>query len=704
MTGRLSRLLAPKSIAMIGGRHAAIAVRQCRALGYSGRLYGVNPNRTEIDGIATVARVADLPEVPDAALVAVPAEASIPVVADLSAMGAGGAVCFAIGFAEAGAEGRARQDRLMQAAGSMPVVGPNCTGLVNYRDGAALWPDEQGGERCERGAAILSQSGNVAINITMQDRSVPLSYVVSLGNQAGVTLSDYIAALAEDESVTAIGLYLEQIPDLQAFTAAVRTARLNGVPVVAMKLGRSVAGARSVASHTSALAGSDRLYDALFDRLGVVRVGDIGELLETVKLLTVSGIPSGDRLVTLSCSGGEAALIGDLAERRELTLSFPQPDAVTAQRLADQLAIPIAGIGNPLDYNTMFWGQSEPYAKAFRTVLESPIDMAALILDIPRADRCSTAAWEAAADAFIDARRSTGVYGAVIGSLAEGLPPALRRQLIEAGITPLQGLGDGLAALGAAAWLATKAPLPKAITAPYGRLGRPDPQDKTVVLNEGTAKARLSAYGVRVPESRVIAIDLSLIEPAEAVAAAVADIGGPVALKAIVPGLVHKSDVGAVVLDPGGPDAAGQAALAMARQLSDAGHQVEAVLVEAMAPPGVAELIVGVTTDAPFGPALVIGSGGVLAELLDDSAVILLPTSADQIRERLERLRVWPILAGFRGRPKADIGALVAAIEAVAAYAADHRDELVDMDINPLIVGPEGEGVWAVDAVIRLVK
>ena len=268
----LKRLLSPRHVAVVGGRDAAMVVRQCRAIGYAGEIWPVNPHRDSVEDLPCFRAVEDLPEAPDAAFIAVPAEATIEVVGRLAAIGAGGCVCYAAGFAEVGGDGIERQRRLVEAAGDLALSGPNCYGLINALDGAALFPDNHGCTPVARGAAIVSQSGNIGINVTMQGRSLPLSHMISAGNQAVTGLGDYVMALAEDPRVTAIGLILESVTDVELFSRAAARALERGVPIVALKCGRSAAGARATLSHTSSLAGEAELYDALFERLGIVAV------------------------------------------------------------------------------------------------------------------------------------------------------------------------------------------------------------------------------------------------------------------------------------------------------------------------------------------------------------------------------------------------------------------------------------------------
>ncbi|MEM8754348.1 MAG: CoA-binding protein, partial [Pseudomonadota bacterium] len=381
----LSRLIRPRSVALIGGGWAANAARACAAMGFDGDVWPVHPTKAEVAGLPAYPSLAALPAPPDAAFVAVNRDAAVDAVGALSAMGAGGAVCFASGFAET-AEG-ARQAALVAAAGDMPLLGPNCYGFVNYLDGALLWPDQQGGRRVDRGVAVVSQSSNIAINLTMQARGLPIAYVVCVGNQAQTGLAEVAAALAADDRVTAIGLYVEGVGDPVAFHSMAAAA---GKPIVALKSGRSAAAQAAAVTHTASLAGGDAASRAFFARCGVAEVENLTELLEALKLLHVGGPTGGRRIASVSCSGGEASLAADAGSRRDLT--FPAFSAAEAEAIRAPLNELVA-IANPLDSHTFIWGDEERMAACFSAVAGADVDLTLFVIDFPRADRCDPSAW-----------------------------------------------------------------------------------------------------------------------------------------------------------------------------------------------------------------------------------------------------------------------------------------------------------------------
>ncbi|MBV9523081.1 MAG: acetate--CoA ligase family protein, partial [Alphaproteobacteria bacterium] len=530
----LHRLLRPRSIAVFGGKAAAETVRQLQQIGFPGEIWPVHPSAGEIAGMRAYRSVAALPAAPDAAFIGVNRHAAIDILAALAARGAGGAVVYASGFAETGEEGRELQTRLVAAAGAMPFLGPNCYGFINYLDAALLWPDQHGGTRVARGVAIITQSGNIGLNLTMQRRALPLAYLVTLGNQAAVGVSAMIEALLEDERVTAIGLHLEGIDDRAAFASAAERARRRAVPIVALKTGRSAAGAQCAISHTAALAGADGAMDAFLRKLGIARVHAVPVLLECLGLLHVHGPLAGRDIASMSCSGGEAALVADMALGRRLNFRSLTPDETV--RVSATLPELVA-VSNPLDYHTFIWANEPALTQTFAAMMTANFALTLLILDFPRLDRCGDADWRAAADALIAASQRTGAAAAIVASLPEAMPEERAAMLRAAGVAPMLGLEEALAAIEAAAdagdFARQRAP----------RLLEAAPMMRGTVrsLSEWDAKRALARHGLCVPDGRVVA------SPEEAMRAA-AEIGFPVALKAIGNGIAHKSEIGGVRL------------------------------------------------------------------------------------------------------------------------------------------------------------
>lgn len=672
---KLRRLLTPERIAMFGGEPVAEAIRQCRRIGFGGEIWPVHPRRDSIEGIPCYPDVAALPTAPDAAFLAVPRESTVAVLEELRTRGTAGAVCHASGFAEVGPYGAELQQRLAAVAGDMAVIGPNCIGVLNYLDGAALWSDQHGGHRVSRGVALITQSGNIAQNITMQRRSLPVAQVITLGNAAVTGVADVVAAASRDPRITAIGLHLEGLGDVADFSRAALEALRRGVPIVALKTGSSPLGARMNLSHTSSLAGSDVLCDALFRRLGIARVDELPTFVETLKLLHVHGPLADVGIASASCSGGEAALIADIAQRHGAEL--PELPDQTADRLRSILGEGVH-VANPLDYHAYIWGDEQAQRECFTALLEAGFAMNLLLLDVPRADRCSTEQWRTTANAFAAARAATGARACVVSSLPEGIPDDLGEELVAQGVAPMQGMANCVRAIAAAGRIGTAQRNLSSVILP----DPPRELEPGDALGERDGKEVLTSWGVDVPPG--------VLATAEQAPAAAAELGFPVVVKAS--GIAHKSEAGAVRVDLPDTGSVRDAVASMAGLADE-------FLVERMVQQAVVELIVGVRRDARFGLALTLGSGGVLVELLRDSVTVLLPAGRAEIEGALRSLRIWPLLEGFRGRPAGDVPAVVNAISAIAEHA--RRDHVVELDVNPLLVLPRGHGVVAADVLLR---
>ena len=677
----LMRLLRPKTIAVIGGDSAAEVIRQCRKAGFDGEILAVNPRRPQLEGIPCAASVAELPTVPDASFVAAPPGATLDIIRDLAARGAPGAVCFAAGFAETGSLGAGLQQQLREAAGDMAIIGPNCHGYLNYLDGVALWPDQYGGRRCEQGVALISQSGNIAINLTMQQRGLDYSYVISVGNNSALGMHDYIETLLEDPRVTAIGLHVEGLDNIAAFSKAALLALQKRVPIVALKAGRSSRGAEITMSHTGSLAGSDKLYSALFARLGIARCDTVSQFLETMKFLSQVGPLPAATIGSMSCSGGDASIVADNAEA--LGLETPAFKKELAVKLKDLLG-PNVSVANPLDYHLYIWGNLDKMSACFSDVLRNEYACSMLVLDYPPGDDNDDMNWQTAEHALLAAVSATGQRAVVVSSLPETMSAAVRKRLKAAGIAPMQGIEDCLYAIRAAAMVGAAQRDAENIDVVMS--AQPAAGDG-VMLNEWDSKELLARAGVAVPKGKTCG--------AGDIVAAAGEIGYPVVLKAVSSELAHKSEAGAVAIGLNNEDDLRAAAERMAVDF-------DRFLVEEMVGPAVAELIVGVSGDPTFGLTLLLGTGGTLVELLDDTVSLLLPVRRDTLRGAIASLKAGALIDAYRGGPAGDIEAVLDAIEAIAGFAISNSDRLYEMDVNPLIV--LAHGAVAADAFIRLAE
>jgi acyl-CoA synthetase (NDP forming) len=688
------RLLAPRTMAFIGGTQVEYTLNTLRAQTFAGEVHVVHPKRQEIAGYRCIPSVRDLPCAPDAVFLAVNADASIIALNDLRELNAGGVVCYASGFAEIGEAGFERNLAFIKAAGEMAVVGPNCYGLVNYVNHGSIWPSPYPPLPGQRGAAVISQSGNVTGHFVSNDRSVPFSYLISAGNQAVLGFEDYIEFLVDDPHVTCLGLFMEGIRDVPAFAQACLSARAKGMPVIVCRSGRSELGAAMAASHTSSLAGQNEYYEALFQRLGVIETETVPQFLEMLKIASIAAPVDGLRISVYSSSGGDNGLAADYCSFAGLELPAPSTEQVAAIKPK----LPEFGhVSNPLDFTAGYWGRENLLTPMFTTMLGGACDAGLLVIDYPPLGsvRTDTTAHDAMDRALAAAGRTTGkpVFHASVNT--GGITPAASQRLIAQGIVPLQGLHD--AAMVIAKWAGHCARLREDklsgssldMLLPH-RAGPLMAPARTV--NEVESKRRLADHGLHVPDGKVLTLsELSALPET---------FDMPMVLKILHDDIAHKTEVGGVALNQGGRD---QAVASARRMISGVEQHTPAIhlehfLIEPMQTTPLAELIIGVKRDPLFGLVLVIGAGGIFVELLKDAKPLLLPVSRDDVEQALRGLKTFALLDGFRGRPAANLTPVVDAIMAIASYAEHNLDTLLELDVNPLMVTERG--VIAVDALI----
>jgi acyl-CoA synthetase (NDP forming) len=645
-------------------------IEQCRKVGFQGEIWPVHPTKPELGGIPSFPSITALPAVPDASFVGVNRNVTIEAIAALSAAGAGGAICFASGFREARAQledGAVLEQALLDAAGDMPIIGPNCYGVLNLLDGAALWPDQHGATRCDSGVAIITQSSNIAINLTMQKRGLPVAYVVTAGNQAQTDVAKIGRALLDDPRVTALGLHIEGIGDIPAFEALAHQAHMLGKPIVALKVGRSKQAQAATISHTASMAGSDAGARALLSRLGIGQADDLASLLEALKLLHVTGPLGSNRIASASCSGGEACLIADAGHDR--AIDFPALN--DAQKAGLRAALgPKVALANPLDYHTYIWGDVDAMSATFTALMQDDLALGLVVLDFPRADRCDTSEWHKVIQAVEHTMAATGRPMGILASLPDTMPEEVAEDLIRRGIVPFSGMTEAIAAIELAANQTAPCPVP---------VLQATPPQTGATLTEAEAKAALAGFGLQVPGA-------ARATTPDAAAQAAVKIGLPVVLKG--EGIAHKTEAGAVALNLTSAKAVEAAAGAM---------PATGFLVEEMIAGGVAELLVGITHDPAHGYVLTVAAGGTLAEILKDSQALMVPAPRDDVKAALEQLKIAPLLAGYRGAPPADMNAILDAIDALQAYVTAHP--VAEVEVNPLIV--MAKGAVAADALIR---
>jgi|TARA_B110000093_G_scaffold23739_1_gene22494 acyl-CoA synthetase (NDP forming) len=677
----LNRLISPKSIAVVGNRGADFAIRESKKLGYNQKIWAIHPTLNSLEGVKCYRDIKDLPEAPDATFIAVNAESAIDIVADLKSIGGGGAVLYASGFGEVGEEGIKRNQRLVAAADGMPVIGPNCYGFINSLDGVALWPDVHGCEAVSSGVAIITQSGNIGLNITMQAIGLPIAYMFTLGNQTNTNIADIIHAMLDDNRVSAIGLHIEGISDIKSFDIAARRALKKKIPIVAIKSGRTDASAKIALSHTSSMTGSDQLFSAFFEQLGIARVNTVPEFLETLKLLSIVGVIDHNGVASMSCSGGEAGMMADLIDGLDIT--FPSLDDLHKDRVKKALN-DFVEVDNPLDYHTFIWGDRKRTSECFKQMISGNFAATMLLLDWPSNQKSEQKDWDLTLLALSDAISGTSEKTIVLASIADCMPKRIIKECKKYGIAPMIGLDICLKALNHSYRIGLA--FQKSEMQSIDILRSPSDPTKSSTLTEFEGKKLLKKYGVPVPDGEIISSSSEALIVAD-------KIHYPVTLKASNAELVHKTDLGAVLLNIKDP-------VELEKACQDLFKIGPSLLIEKMVHDPVAELIIGMDHDPIFGKYIVIGSGGILVELFKDSCPLLLPVSREDASMALLKLKIYPVINGYRNSPAGDLEAIIDAVLSVIKLISEN--DIAELDINPLLVLKGGSGVIAVDALIKL--
>ncbi|ETX13377.1 6-carboxyhexanoate--CoA ligase [Roseivivax halodurans JCM 10272] len=684
----LDALWAPESVAIVGasadptkpgGRPVAYLSKH----GFHGDIWPVNPRVDEIAGRPCFASVADLPGAPDVAIVLLGVARAEAAVRDLAAKGCKVAIVLASGFGEAGDEGRARQDALREAAGDkMRLLGPNTIGAMDLSKGIVL--SASGALECDDiprgGISVASQSGGILGALLSRGSAGGIGFckLASTGNEADLDIADFIAAYAADEATTVIAAYIEGIRSVDKFRAAAESARCAGKPLVIYKVGRSESGARAAVSHTGAMAGEDRAYDALFRQVGAIRARTFSDLLDLPAMLASCRTMCGNRVAILTSTGGAGSLVADNCGI--LGLDVPELDPATGKTLADLLGQDQPMTGNPVDV-TLAGVEPTIMTAATEALLRSDgIDAVAVVVGSSALARPDVAAGAIRAGAAA----SNKPLIAYVSPHAPHILDLLNREGVPAFSAP-----EACATV-----LKGALPMP-----PAGRLLRPG---SAVVpaglpngtLNEAEARALFDAFGLTGAKSFVV-------QTADEAAMAAGELDGPVVLKVLSREIAHKSDVGGVRVGLA-PEAAGAALTAMAERLAAQElPKPEGYLVQAMVHGGI-EMILGLRQDPQLGLLILLGAGGVQAELSNDSTLRLLPLREGEAREMVNELTITRLLEGYRGAPAHDIDALIEAIEALACMGDALGDRLLEAEINPIFVLEDGQGVAAADGLVVL--
>jgi acetyl coenzyme A synthetase (ADP forming)-like protein len=696
--GALRIFFAPRAVAVIGasrqrGTIGGELFHNLLRFGFAGPVYPVNPAAEVVQCVPAYPSVEAIPGPVDLAVIAVPAGRVFQAAEGCGRKGVRALVVISSGFAETGAEGRARQAELVRLcrATGMRLIGPNCLGIVNtdpaVRLNATFAPEAPPAGR----VGFLSQSGALGLAIMEYARALGLglSTFVSVGNKADISANDFLCYWEADPRTDVILLYLESFGNPRKFSRiARRVARVK--PIVAVKSGRSPAGVRATSSHTGALlAASDVTADALFRQAGVIRTDTLEEMFDVASLLAHQPLPKGRRVGIITNAGGPAILCADACEGEGLEV--PVLEEETQARLR-RLLPPEASVGNPVDMIASATG--EHYGETLRIVAADPsVDALIVIFIQPLTTRA-----EDAARAILDAMGALGGSKPVLTVFmsARGFPEVLQTAQLR---VPSYAFPEAAAiALARAArygeWRERPASAP-----PHLEGLRRDEAAALVAaalqrgegwLTPDEVAGLLGCYGLPAVPQRVVGT------PEEAGEAA-REIGGKVALKAIAPGLVHKTDLGGVGLNLEGPEEVRRAAEGMGALLASKGHPLTGFLVQRMVPEGV-EMLVGVVHDPQFGPVVACGAGGVLVELLRDVSVRLAPLTSEDASEMIRSLKTVSLLTGFRGAPPGDIQALEDALLRVSALA-DDLPQVAELDLNPIRIHPKGAAI--VDARVR---
>ena len=693
----ISRLMRPQTVAVIGasadiaktaGRPVAYLLKH----GFSGVVYPVNPKATEICGLTCYPDIASLPTVPDVGIVLLGAERAHQAVKELAQLGCAAAIVLASGYTEVGEEGAKRQAELIAAAGSMRILGPNTIGLVNITDQIVL--SASGALEMDHfpsGAiSLVSQSGGILGSLLSRAsaRGIGLAKMISTSNEVDLELADFIDWLVDDEATRVIALYVETVRDTHKFRAAALRAAQAGKPIVAFKIGRSEAGAKAAISHTGALAGSDRMYDALFKQTGILRAQRFDELLDMPAALATARTLYGNRVAILTSTGGAGTLVSDALGVSGF--ETPPPDAQTAAKLrALQQGDHAALDRNPIDV-TLAGLQPELLKGAISAVLSSPTYDALVVI----VGASALAMPELMSNAI---KSCMSLSNKPILAYISPHAPNIGSLLTQGGVPAFSAPESCSAALGAMLH-ASQARTSTYATPPAGEL-----QSGVLgswpsgSLDEEQAKRLFSSFGIA-------SVRETVVTTAEQAQAALVTLGERAVLKVLSSEILHKSEIGGVAVNVS-KAAMSDRLFRMTQDVKDrSGITPQRFLVQEMVSGGV-EIILGMHRDV-LGVAILLGMGGVTAELLQDTTLRLLPStgglSAQTAREMVMSLKTWPLLDGYRGRPKSDVEALVKAIVAFSEMVATVGDRLLEAEINPLFVLEAGQGVKAADGIAVL--
>ena len=692
-SSRPSTLLAPRSVAIIGAssdpqRIGGRAIAYMLERNFKGPIYPVNPNRPDIQGLKAYASVADLPETPDAAIIAVPAAAVVDAVAALAERGVGTAIIFSSGFAEVGPEGAILQDQMVAAARrhGMRILGPNTLGVLDLRSGfyGTFASTFLSGFPKVGRVGIASQSGAYSGHLiaTMRGRGIGIASCVMTGNEADLSISDAISAMVDDDGIDVITVYAEGIKDGPAFAAALEQARAARKPVVVMKVGRSTLGAAAAQSHTASIAGSDQVTNAVLAECGTLRVRTTEEMLDIAQLALRRVYPARNTLGVLSVSGGGGVLIADAAEEAGLPMP-PMPASAQAHLKA---LLPICSPVNPVDCTAQALNDIELFGQFTQRMAvdgnyQSMLTFLTYTAYAPAFSAKLRTEVRKVRDQFPDRLHVVSIIASpetIAEFEADGISVYEDPSRAVAAIAAMGHFGEAFARAPASAPDAAL-PIKWPVKTP----------------NEADAKRLLAAAGLAIAPER-------LCHSAHDAADAATAIGFPVVMKIVSADILHKSEIGGVLIGINDVDHVreGYATLLVRAKANAPDAHIDGILV-ARQLSGV-ECILGITRDPVFGPIAVFGLGGVFVEVMKDVVMRRCPFGIDVAETMIRSIKGAPLLMGARGQPKADIAALADMLSQLSVIASQADERLQSIDLNPVIARPQGQGAFAVDAVIEI--
>ena len=691
---RIKRMLNPQSVVFVGGSNLLPAVAFTQGKGYQGQIYIINPYHDEIAGFKCYKTVSQLPQTPDLAFVSVPKEHAIDVVGSLAKCGVTGTVCNSAGFSELKDDGVNRQVKLVEAAAQMPVLGPNCPGFANFVDKAAFMQDHFGDhENISQGVAVISNGGAYLSDLGTTRRSLQVAYLIGVGNQAMISIGDMLDVVLDDPRVKAVNLYIESFHNVPALSRAALKAIRKNVPVVVVKGGRTSAGERAAQTHTASLAGDDIVASALFKRLGFIQAINPIQAIETLKMLTCTKRPTGPRLAFATSSGSYAVLGGDAADQAGLQVA-PMP-VETVESIKPQIPHFVLP-SNPLDIAESQFEADHTHEQIFEKFLTGDqYDIALLMMSFPPPGGWEAESWYRTAASFARICKQLDLPSVFVNTVPEDLPIDAQDQMLKQNVAPLMGMDHGIRAIADALQahqiqVELKKMSDQEIVLPACKRS----VEKRVMLDEYTAKQRLSDVGVSVPISCVIG---SSDETAEG-------LNFPVVLKALSANLLHKTELGAVALNIQNQQELHQVVQQMKQSLSESALEIEVekFLVEEMICAAVAELMVSIRFVQDIGMVLTLAIGGTTVELLNDTVTVILPASRQSILRALQQLKLYPLLTGWRGQAHADIEAMMQVVDALINFTRDNEEHLELLEVNPLVLCEQGKGAYALDAVLSI--